>query len=253
MLQSIRTHQFPDDEAKILEDYIRQQGRPEVTAAFLAYLSDYYFLGGRGISGPVFVLVENAMDRGELDYTICKLALLQYYSTKDELDDGRMERAGAMLKQMDEKGLRFEFYQKLPKRLIQAYQIEDKVFVQEQFRPDSRVILHYQLTEQDGGQSEWISEPMKNVYNGIFVKEFLLFYGETLRYYMSVMKDGKITDSDTYEVSLVDMDTSGTTKFRLLNRMLEARDQGDDEKLREAEKQYLRQDNFVRQFLKLMN
>ena len=94
---------------------------------------------------------------------------------------------------------------------------------------------------------------MKNVYNGIFVKEFLLFYGETLRYYMSVMKDGKITDSDTYEVSLVDMDTSGTTKFRLLNRMLEARDQGDDEKLREAEKQYLRQDNFVRQFLKLMN
>ncbi|MDY5113512.1 MAG: DUF5717 family protein, partial [Bilifractor sp.] len=76
---------------------------------------------------------------------------------------------------------------------------------------------------------------------------------ESLRYYMSVMDDGKISDSDTYEVSLVDMDTSGATKFRLLNRMLEARDQGDDGKLREAEEQYLRQECFVNRFLKLMD
>ena len=164
-----------------------------------------------------------------------------------------MERSAVLLKQMDEKGLRFEFYHKLPKRLIQAYQIEDKVFVQDQFRPESRVVLHYQLTEQDGEQTEWISEPMNNVYHGIFVKEFLLFYGESLRYYMSVMDDGKISDSDTYEVSLVDMDTSGTTKFRLLNRMLEARDQGDDGKLREAQEQYLRQECFVSRFLRMMD
>lgn len=253
LLQSIRTHQFPDDEGKILCDYVRQQGRPEVTAAFLSYLSDYYFLGGRAISESEIVTMENAMDRGEVDYTICKLALLRYYSTLDSLDAKRMERAGVLLKQMDEKGLRFEFYHKLPKRLIQAYQIEDKVFVQDQFRPGSRVILHYQLKEQDGEQTEWISEPMNNVYHGIFVKEFLLFYGESLRYYMSVMDDGKISDSDTYEVSLVDMDTSGATKFRLLNRMLEARDQGDDGKLREAEEQYLRQECFVNRFLKLMD
>jgi len=251
LLQSIDTHQFPDHEAEIVEDYVRKQGRPEVIAAFLAYLSDYYFLGNRKMDQAMFGLMEQAMDRGELHYTVCALALLRYYSTLENLDAAQMKRARGLLKQMDERGLRFEFYSRLPKKLIQAGQIEDKIFVQEQFRPDSRVILHYKLSEQNGGHTEWVSEPMKNVYRGIFVREFLLFYGETLRYYMSVMTDGKIQDTDTYEVSLVDMDTSGNTKYRLINRMLEARDHGDRKGLEETEKTYLKQEYFVSHFLRM--
>ncbi|MGN0362334.1 MAG: DUF5717 family protein [Bilifractor sp.] len=251
LLQSIDTHQFPDHGAQILKDYVRKQGRQEVVAAFFAYLSDYYFLGNREMDPSVFVLMEQAMDRGELNDTVCSLALLQYYSTLDQLDDAQMERARVLLKQMDEKGLRFEFFSRLPKKLVQACQIEDKIFVQEQFHPDSRVILHYKLTEQNGGHTEWVSEPMKNVYRGIFVREFLLFYGETLRYYMSVMTDGQIRDTDTYEVSLVDMDTSGNTKYRLINHMLEERDRGDRQGFEQTMEKYLRQEYFVSRFLRL--
>ncbi|MCC6095713.1 MAG: DUF5717 family protein, partial [Eubacterium sp.] len=63
--------------------------------------------------------------------------------------------------------------------------------------------------------------------------------------------DGKIQDTDTYEVSLVDMDTSGNTKYRLINRMLEARDHGDRKGLEETEKTYLKQEYFVSHFLRM--
>ena len=162
------------------------------------------------------------------------------------------EIAEKLLREMDESGMRFEFFSRLPQKLIQVYQIEDKVFVEEQFRPDSRVILHYRLQEQNGGDSGWISEPMRNVYRGIFVREFLLFYGETLTYYLSILEHGEIRKTDSYQVSLVGMDTGGITRYKLLNHMLEARAEGNQAELTRTLRQYQSQDVYVRKLLPLM-
>ncbi|MDO4622131.1 MAG: DUF5717 family protein [Eubacteriales bacterium] len=253
LLQSMRTHQFPDQETEVLRSYMDHEGEPEVCAEFLAYLADHYFLGNRQTSGQIFSMMEEAMDREELDKTICKLALLKYYAQIGTLDQKQTELCRVLLKEMDERGLRFEFYGKLPKELLQAYQIEDKIFIQEQYDPECRVVIHYRLTELDGQTGAWISEPVRNVYKGIFVREFLLFYGETLTYYLSVMTNGKIENTDCYEISLSDMDTSGNTKFRLLNRMLEARDNNDSLTLQQTMDQYRSQEAFVDEFLKLMD
>ena len=171
---------------------------------------------------------------------------------KDPLTETQEEIAEKLLREMDESGMRFEFFSRLPQKLIQVYQIEDKVFVEEQFRPDSRVILHYRLQEQNGGDSGWISEPMRNVYRGIFVREFLLFYGETLTYYLSILEHGEIRKTDSYQVSLVGMDTGGITRYKLLNHMLEARAEGNQAELIRTLRQYQSQDVYVRKLLPLM-
>ena len=90
------------------------------------------------------------------------------------------------------------------------------------------------------------------MYQGIFSKEFLLFYGETLTYYLTVVSDSGTVNTDSYELSLVDMDTEGRTKYRLLNRMLEARDKNDAAALNEAMDTYLLQDAWVKRFLSVM-
>ena len=171
---------------------------------------------------------------------------------KTPLTETQEKIAEQLLREMDENGMRFEFFGRLPQKLIQAYQIEDKVFVEEQFRPDSRVILHYRLQEQNGGDSGWISEPMRNVYRGIFVREFLLFYGETLTYYLSILEHGEIRKTDSYQVSLVGMDTGGITRYKLLNHMLEARAEGNQAELTRTLRQYQSQDAYVRKLLPLM-
>nr|WP_027870987.1 DUF5717 family protein [[Eubacterium] cellulosolvens] len=253
MMQSVQTQQYPGMEEELLSDYVRKSGKPEVTAAFLAYLADHYFLGDREAGDSIFGIMEQQIRNKELDFAICKLALLKYYAGQEELTEEQTLLARQMLEQMDDRGLRFDFYTRLPKELTQAYQIDDKVFVQEQYAKNARVVLHYRLTEKNGTEGKWIAEPMRNVYKGIFVREFLLFYGETLTYYLSVMKDGKIENTDSYQVTLADMDTEGVTKYRLLNRLLEAEDKGEQGAFSQACRQYRMQTKYVDTFLKLFD
>jgi len=242
LLRSVETHQFPDDETAVLKSCMRKDGHREAVHAFLAYLSDCYFLGGRPMSSETLIMLENAVQKGELTYTICKLALLKYYAGLNKLSESRRTLCGKLLAEMDAKGCRFGFYRKLPKELTQAYQIEDKIFIEQQADPADRLTIHYRLTEADDSSGEWVTEPMRNVYHGIFSREFLLFYGEKLTYYLSIADDSGTTNTEAREVSLTDMDTTGSTKYCLLNRMLEARDENDTAALQKAMSVYLRQE-----------
>ncbi len=48
------------------------------------------------------------------------------------------------------------------------------MFIEERQRAEAKVTIHYRTNAEE----TWKSEPMRNMYQGIFVKEFLLFYGE---------------------------------------------------------------------------
>ena len=77
--------------------------------------------------------------------------------------------------------------------------MDDKQFVEVQYPAGARVTIHYRLIRDNDTDESFKSEPMKNMYQGIFVKEFLLFYGETLEYYLTVElpDDTRQTDKET--------------------------------------------------------
>ena len=176
---------------------------------------------------------------------ICRLALLKYYAGCGRLSQKQEQQAAEILKECNLKGLRFAFFQKLPLHLIQAYQVEDKVFVEERFRPGSKVVIHYCLHRGGAEALTFKSEPMREMYQGIFTKEFLLFYGETLTYYLSVERDGEETASPQREITLQGVETRGRTRYKLLNHILAARALGNQEAAQTALKLYLQQEAFV--------
>jgi hypothetical protein len=252
LLRCIETHQYPDHETEILRSCRRRGGRRQVTDAYMVYLSDCYFLGHRATPDRIFIALEGDIRNGGLNYSVCKLALLKYYSELSTLSGSRKVLAARLLREMDAKGYRFAFLKKLPKELIQAYQIDDKVFVEAQSSPDAHVTIHYRLSEAGSEGAGWITEPMRNVYEGIFSKEFLLFYGETLTYYLSITTDSGTENTENYEISLGNMETEGTTKYSLLNRMLQARDTNDTRKLRSSLDLYMKQQAYVDRLLEVI-
>lgn len=68
--------------------------------------------------------------------------------------------------------------------------MDDKQFIQVQYPAGARVTIHYRLIRDKDTGENFKSEPMKNMYQGIFVKEFLLFYDEILEYYLTVELPG---------------------------------------------------------------
>lgn len=61
--------------------------------------------------------------------------------------------------------------------------------------PEAKVTLRYALDAGLGGEREYKSEPLKEMYEGIFTKTFTLFYGETLHYYFHIERNGEVRET----------------------------------------------------------
>lgn len=252
LMLSMYVRTFPENSEKILDSYIMQQGRELVVLAYLTYVSCAYFMTGRETKRGFFDYLEKTYDRGwEMD-TICHLALLKHYASCEHLTERQEKQAAELLKEFDQKGLRFAFFQKLPLPLIQAYQVEDKVFVEEKFSRGNKVVIHYSLRQSDEEPMNFKSEPMRDMYQGIFTKEFLLFYGEKLTYYLTVERNGDTIATPQREIALQGVEARGRTRYKLLNQILAARELGNQEAVELALKLYLQQEAFVDSVFQLM-
>lgn len=233
---------WPEAGCRILESYISQTGRELVVMAYLTYLSIGYFMENRTVEDRIFECLETVFARGWEMEEICALALLKYYSEQTRLTGEQTEHVRRLLYRFQQEGLRFAFYQKFPQELTQMYQVEDRVFVEEKYPADSQVMIYYRLS----GMEEWKCEPMRNMYQGIFVKEFLLFYGEKLEYYLTCEQKGKTEKSQMKTIQMTQSQSDGKSRYQMLNRILAAKTMGNEEETKKALRQYLEKEALVK-------
>ncbi len=233
---------WPENGCRILESYIAQTGRELVVMAYLTYLSIGYFMEKRPLEEPVFACIETIFGRGWEMEEICALALLKHYSEQPRLTEEQTGNVRRLLHRFTQEGLRFSFYQSFPRELTQTYQVEDRVFVEERYPADSKVTICYRLS----GMEEWKSEPMRNMYQGIFVKEFLLFYGEKLEYRLICERGKERWESEPKEIHMTQTQGDGRSRFRMLNQILAAKTVGNQEETNKALRQYLEKDALVK-------
>ena len=84
-----------------------------------------------------------------------------------------------------------------------ASRIANAELIEYKGNPESTVIIHYMINREGAENGDYVREEMKNMYGGIFVKEFLLFFGETLQYYVTEAYANKeqLTESGTIQKS----------------------------------------------------
>ena len=83
-----------------------------------------------------------------------------------------------LLKMCMDKEMVFSFFHRLPPEILSLYQMDDKTCVEYHTSPEAKVTLVYALDTGLGRALEYKTEPLKNVYEGIFTKPFTMFYGE---------------------------------------------------------------------------
>ena len=243
----VRSH--PKWEQEMLESYIRQSGKEHVILAYLTYLAIGYFMDGKPLSDQMFDYLDRAWKQGwELD-EICHLAMLKHLSTKPQLSEEEEKEAHTLLLAFTKQGLRFAFYKDLPEHLTEGFQIGDRMFIEERQRAEAKVTIHYRTNAEE----TWKSEPMRNMYQGIFVKEFLLFYGEKMEYYLTFTNRQGEGKTEVKTVSMTGEPKAGKTRYQLLNQMKAARAAGDLKKAEEAFQKYLQQEALVRSCFALVD
>ena len=199
---------------------------------------DRLFYGRKTAFGSDVDYLDRAWKQGwELD-EICRFAMLKHLSTKPQLSEEEEKEAHTLLLAFTKQGLRFAFYKDLPEHLTEGFQIGDRMFIEERQRAEAKVTIHYRTNAEE----TWKSEPMRNMYQGIFVKEFLLFYGEKMEYYLTFTNRQGEGKTEVKTVSMTGEPKAGKTRYQLLNQMKAARAAGDSEKAEEAFQKYLQQE-----------
>ena len=110
------------------------------------------------------------------------------------------------------------------------------------------------IEKNESSHNEYSREEMKNMYNGIFVKQFVLFFGERLQYYIvENNEDGEqLTESGT--VTCSDMAHKGSvSKYDLINDIAIARTLGDNDTMYNLLLEYFKQEHLLTEIFRMNN
>lgn len=196
--QMLFTGQFRGAAFEIFQDYHSLGGEGLVSKAYLTYLAHEDFVLGRPVPSKVYEYIEQNIAWEENLADVCGLAYLKYLTKQTGLSEPQRIRAEQMTKAYIQRRMRFGFMKELMERLGKPYLLEDKFFVEHRTNPLHKVVIHYVIETPREKNCSYVAQRLYPVEPGIFVKEFTLFYGERLTWFITE------TDEDGVETSTPD-------------------------------------------------
>ncbi|MDO5344282.1 MAG: DUF5717 family protein [Lachnospiraceae bacterium] len=234
---------------QIFASYHRKLGRKKICRAYIILKAYEYFVKDLPVNDLIFTYIEKNYQNGAELEDVCLLALLEHYSRMVSLTPEQERMVSELLLEYNGRGMRFAFYQAFPLKLRRPYQLEDKVFLEYVASPEDTVMLYYRIR---GQQEEYLQEPMKNCFEGIYVKEFILFYGEELECYTQELREEQVVKTSDKRILTARAAEENGSRYDLLNRICRAQEEQDTGKLTEALESYGQLDYLTKEIFTLI-
>ena len=245
------TQDYRKEGEKILESYVHASGKEQVTGAYLTQIAYGAFVKDFGISPFVRDCLANVYKNGWNVDRVCHLALFKALTREKDSRGVYREMKESLLRECMENGMVFSFFRKLPQDILSPWQLDDKTFVECHAAPDASVTLYYQLDSGIGETKEYVPQPLNAVYEGIFVRTFTLFYGETLKYYFQIEEKGKTRKTAERVLTMNRVEGKPSSRYQLINQLLSSRRLKKEQETAAGLAQYLRQEQIVNELYKL--
>ncbi len=222
LVQMLYSGAFVGEKMEIFHYYVSQGAKPEVEEAFLAQCAFEYFVHDRVTESCVYQEIGNMSRRNEPVQKVCKLAFLKYYAeNKDERQREQTELAECFLRELMAEGIHLKLFREYAEFPDLQQELADKTIIEYRAAPGSRACIHYVMIYENGESDEYKAEYMRDVYGGVCFKEFVLFFGESLQYYITEEQGGEeqLTESGTLQNS--DTAAGGESgRFQVLNDIM---------------------------------
>lgn len=218
LVQMLYSGAFVGEKMEIFRYYLSQGAKLEVEEAFLAQCSYDYFVRERVMEPELFREIRNMYLRGEPVQKVCKLAFLKYAAESREQEEEAADLTEVFLKEMMDEEIHLEFFRKFKQCRFVQQELADKTIVEYRTSPGAKVCIHYMLLHEDGETGGYRAEYMREAYGGVFFREYVLFFGETLQYYITEERDGeeRLTESGALQGS-DDYGNGEEGRYRLIN------------------------------------
>lgn len=205
-------------EVQIFEEYYAAGAYFRLQQAYLAYMSREYVVEERKMSRSIIDIICKEYEKGEATIDVCKIAVLKYYSSRAYSSTIR-KTLKKFLQELCGKQIYFPFFLAYEKDWLIELQLWDKTLFEYKGQKGSRVMLHYQLQKGDSENIDYSKEVLTPMYENLYVKKFVLFANEKLKYYFKETIDGNTYRSDK-ESCTRDVKEGETGRYGHLNDIL---------------------------------
>lgn len=225
IIQMLYSGAFVGEKMEIFRYYVSQGAKQEVEEAFLAQCAYDYFVRERVTENYIFQEIRYAYLRGEEISFVCKPAYLKYYAENpQEITEEDKPLIADFLDGMFRKGICLNFFREFREFGDLIKTMSDKTVIEYRTRPGGRARIHYVVMHENGEADEYLSEYMHDVYGGVCFKDFVLFFGESLQYYITEEVNGEeqLTESGNLQMSDIVGETR-SNRYELINDMIISR------------------------------
>lgn len=248
--QGIYTQIKPEKISDIFMEYYKRAGNEKLILAYISLVAHGYLHSGGCKADFIFDIIEKRFIGNRTLNDACQLALLKHFAEKTDITQAELEIEDTLLKYYIYNNMYFDFFARLDYRLLEKYFLYDKAFLQYESTPGAHVVLHYSRDE-DG--EEFNSEDMVEMYDGIYVKTFVIFFGELIRYYITEEHDNSIEVKESNRLTCNNIPGDNDhSRYNLINEMIISDTLSDETTLKSNIDEYKRLDAATKQLFKLI-
>ncbi len=220
LVQMLFSGSYIGEKVEVFKNYVKSGANADIEMAYLAQSAYDSFVHGVVTDRYIFERIERLTLENLPMPEVCKMAYLRYYATdKGKGEEINEEVAVYFMKQLLSKDIFFPFYMEYQDLLPDMAQFIDKTMLEYRTTPGKTCLVHYRMDNDPG--SDYKMSQMREMYDGIYVTEFVLFFGEQMQYYIteegsdeeSLTESGTIQKSDIVKEQL-------TGRFSLINDIM---------------------------------
>ena len=252
--QLLITGAYTADREKIFRYYSSRGGDRELILRYLEMSATAYVSSGEELDGRIANLIRDYLMEDKTDSLACKLAYANYFHKKVSLFTEReKQKAAQILDELTARGIYFsefaDYEELLPK--LQVYR--EREYVTFRGAEGAHIHIHYIWNRPDEGEREYVKEELYEVFPGIYQKSFLIFWGESLQYYLTEDVEGEDSFllSDVLEYHDPNR-TENRGRFYMLNDIALALELQDHYTAVKLTKEYRDEDRLVKQLFRIL-
>lgn len=224
----------------IYQEYLKGVTLSKVRKAFYTYVTYNYFIKKVQCPDIVWEIMEQEYNDGLSTPLICRIAFIEVMSKRESLTERQIKIVQGLIEGLAKNNVNFEFYKKFNKWFKIPFNLVDKTIIDFRTNPKHRVDISYEIKTPEG-KTNRVTEEMGSIYQGIFTKEIIMFYGEEIDYSITEYSDevphGKVVDNYSVRISEKNV-YNDESRFGLINGMMICRSLGREEAAREMMQSY---------------
>jgi hypothetical protein len=251
LVQLLYTGAYLSDAVEIYKSYEAGLAGADIEMAFLAQSCYDYFVQEKVTEDYIMEELLRVLERQEELPFVCRLAFTRYYAeNKKKITPQISVFLTQLLKELISAGVCFPYFKEYAENLAFMRQFADKTMIQYRAEKGGKAVLHY-LVEKSG--EDYITEEMQDMFEGIYVRTFVLFFGEKLQYYITENCEGKeyLTESGTLNRSDTDREQK-ESKYSLINDIAIGRTLDDENTMGKLLHEYFEQEYVVKKLFHIL-